>query len=90
MPVTVTLDLCLAAAHEASWRGARRIVTGLDDPVLDVLGFRRHGDQRALDTSFLDVDHTSAGRLLDQTRLWRPSRAIRRRRKSRFRIWVGT
>lgn len=89
VPVTVTLDLCLAAAHEASWRGARRIVTGLDDPVLDVLGFRRLGDQRALDTSFLDVDHTSARRLLDQTRRWRPARAIRRR-KSRSRVWVGT
>lgn len=90
VPRTVTLDLCLAAVHQASWRGARRVLTSLDDPILDVLGFRDHGDGRELDTSFLDVDYASATWLLDQTRRWRPSRDIRRRRQSRSRIRVGT
>lgn len=89
VPSSVKLDLCLVAAHQASWRGARRVLTDLDDPVLNVLGFRDRGNGREVDTTFLDINYASAAQLLDQTRRWRPSRDIRRR-KPRFRMRVGT
>ncbi|WP_157438924.1 hypothetical protein [Aestuariimicrobium kwangyangense] len=70
VPDTVLLELCLGAAHQASWRGARRVVTDLEAPVLDVLGFRRTEHGRELDTRFLDVDHSAAARVLDESRDW--------------------
>ena len=88
VPATVTLDLCLAAAQEAACCGARRVLTGLDDSNLRMLGFRDRGRGPELDTDFLNVDYRSAAQLLDATRRWRPSRNIRSRRRSRFRIRI--
>lgn len=63
-PDTVTLALCWAAVHAASWRGVRHVVTDLDHPVLDVLGFERDGRSRVVDTRFASMDHAAAARLV--------------------------
>lgn len=83
VPGTVALDLCLAAAHEASWSGARRVIADLDEPVtvqaLATIGFRDRGHGLMLDTDFLDADHRVYARLLESTRRWRPSRNLHAR-----------
>ena len=89
VPVTVTLELCRLAAHQASWHGARRVLTDVNDPALAVLGFRRTGRTAELDTQFLHVDHFAAAQLMAQTGTWRPTWKLRRRR---FGHWtrIGT
>lgn len=76
-PETVALDLCLRAAHSASWSGARTVVTDLDLPVLTIMGFESRGGHRVLDTTFLSVDHAAAAHLLASRSAWRPPRRRR-------------
>ena len=74
-PASVTLALCWAAVHGASWHGVRRIVTELDDPVLDVLGFTPQGPTLVVDTTFLSMDHDAAARLVASSADWHPTDA---------------
>lgn len=98
VPETAAVDLCLAAAHEASWSGARRVITDLDEPVtlqaLAIIGFRDGGPGLVLDTDFLDADHHAYARLLQTTRRFFPSRdpraRIRAHRQSPYLLRVGT
>lgn len=83
MPETLTLDLCLNAVHAASWAGATRVVTTIQGPVLDLLGFQTVGDQRSIETDLLNMDLCGAERLLDQTRKWRAPRHLGRGRSTR-------
>ena len=64
-PETVALDLCLRAAHSASWTGVTTVVTDLDRPVLDIVGFETRSGRRELDTTFLSTDHAAATQLLE-------------------------
>ncbi|WP_323097341.1 hypothetical protein [Intrasporangium sp. YIM S08009] len=77
-PGSVVLDLCRLAAHSASWHGARSVVTDLEHPALEILGFEHQGGRRVLDTRFLSVDHAAAARLVASEPDWRPPRARRR------------
>jgi hypothetical protein len=54
-PATVALALCALAVHTASWHGLRRVVTDLDDPVLELLGFTSRGGTRVVETTFLSM-----------------------------------
>jgi len=76
-PASAVLGLLLAAAHSASWAGARTVVTDLDHPALGILGFEDRGGRRALDTRFLAVDHDGAAGLVAAEPDWRPPRARR-------------
>jgi len=77
VPDIVYLDLCLQAAHAASWTGARAVQTSLDHPVLDTIGFRRIGEVRELRTDFLAVDHNAYRQALSDSRGWKPPRRKR-------------
>lgn len=86
VPATVALSLCLSAAHVASWHGAARIVTAVEHPVLDILGFQPIDGERQLTTDFLHRDAAAAERLLAESQSWRETRRIRSRR---FRVTLG-
>jgi hypothetical protein len=74
-PASVTLALCWSAVHHASWQGLRHIVTDLDDPVLDVLGFTPQGRSRVVDTTFLSMDHAAAQQVVTSSADWHPPQA---------------
>lgn len=77
MSTPPALDLCLRAAHSASWSGARTVVTDLDRAVLSILGFESQAGRRVLNTTFLSVDHDAAAELHASSPDWRPPRRRR-------------
>ena len=56
-------------------QGLRHIVTDLDDPVLDVLGFTPQGRSRVVDTTFLSMDHAAAQQVVASSADWHPPHA---------------
>ncbi len=72
LPVTVGLNLCEVLAHEAAWTGITEVVTDIDRPELDLLGFKPEGERRVLTTDFLAVDHAEIARLIASSDDWVP------------------
>lgn len=88
IPDSVRLDLALVSVHGAAAVGARTIVTDLDEPLLDILGFEYIGSRRVLDTRFLDVDIEAAQQVYGEGQGWREPtfvrEAVRKARGFRF------
>ena len=66
-PATLLVGLARRGAHFAGGAGALSVTTGLDNPELDLVGFRYGPDgRRAVDTGFLDEDPDGAAALLGE------------------------
>jgi hypothetical protein len=79
VPDAVSLDLCLHAAHAASWTGAQVVRTVLEHPILDSIGFRRVGSVREVTTDLLAVNYHAYRQILSESERWRPPRNKRPR-----------